>query len=26
MRETIKTSEAAAEPMLRELGLYVDGK
>jgi tripartite-type tricarboxylate transporter receptor subunit TctC len=26
MRETIKMSEAAAEPMLRELGLYVEGK
>jgi tripartite-type tricarboxylate transporter receptor subunit TctC len=26
MRETIKISEAAAEPMLKELGLYVEGK
>jgi tripartite-type tricarboxylate transporter receptor subunit TctC len=26
MRETIKVSEAAAEPILKELGLYVEGK
>jgi tripartite-type tricarboxylate transporter receptor subunit TctC len=26
MRETIKTSEAIAEPMLKEFGLYVEGK
>jgi tripartite-type tricarboxylate transporter receptor subunit TctC len=26
MRETIKNSEVIAEPMLKEFGLYVEGK